>query len=156
MILTISNLRQAFYPKTSVLSSSKTKYSPSYSTSNLSFTPLVISYRDFRHISLTAKICMLFMILVNVIFLNQPIQNILHFNILTDRIFLLLVNLQFYLSMSDRLNFYFKQHKNILIPSFDCFLTCGNFKVTCNININNFGLHLKVFTMLTVYRRNLS
>ena len=53
--------------------------------------------------------------------------------------------------MSDRLSFYFKQHKQLLKPSFDCFLTCSIIKVTCNININNFGLHLKVFTLLTVY-----
>ena len=53
--------------------------------------------------------------------------------------------------MSDRLSFYFKQHKHLFKPSFDCFLTCSITKVTCNININNFGLHLKVFTLLTVY-----
>ena len=53
--------------------------------------------------------------------------------------------------MSDRLSFYFKQHKLLFKPSFDCFLTCSIIKVTCNININNFGLHLKVFTLLTVY-----
>ena len=53
--------------------------------------------------------------------------------------------------MGDRLSFYFKQHKHLFKPSFDCFLTCSIIKVTCNININNFGLHLKVFTLLTVY-----
>ena len=53
--------------------------------------------------------------------------------------------------MSDRLGFYFKQHKHLLKPFFDCFLTCSIIKVTCNININNFGLLLKVFTLLTVY-----
>ena len=59
--------------------------------------------------------------------------------------------LRFYSSMSDRLNFYFKQHNHLLKPSSDCFLTCSILKVTCNININNFGLHLRVFTLLTVY-----
>ena len=53
--------------------------------------------------------------------------------------------------MGDRLSFYFKQHKHLFKPSFDCFLTCSIIKVTCNIDINNFGLHLKVFTLLTVY-----
>ena len=53
--------------------------------------------------------------------------------------------------MSDRLRFYFKQHKHLVKPSFDCFLTCNIIKVTCNINISNFALHLKVFTLLTVY-----
>ena len=52
--------------------------------------------------------------------------------------------------MSDRLSFYFKQHKHLFRPLFYCFLTCI-IKVTCKININNFGLHLKVFKLLTVY-----
>ena len=45
----------------------------------------------------------------------------------------------------------FKQHKHFLKPLFDCFLACSIIKVTCNININNFGLQLKFFTLLTVY-----
>ena len=45
--------------------------------------------------------------------------------------------------MSDRLSFYFKQHKRVCKPSFDCFLTCSIIKVTCNININSFDLLLK-------------
>ena len=53
----------------------------------------------------------------------------------------------FYSSMS----FYFKQNKHLLKSSFDCFLSCSIIKVTCNISVNNFGLHLKVFTLLTVY-----
>ena len=40
----ISNRRQAFYPKTNVLSFSRTKSAPSYSTSNPSVSPLVISH----------------------------------------------------------------------------------------------------------------
>ena len=83
--------------------------------------------------------------------LNQSIQNILVFDILVDLILLLLVYLRFYSSMSDRLNVYFKQHKHVLKPSFHCFLTCNIIKVTCNININNFGLHLKVITLLIVH-----
>ena len=83
--------------------------------------------------------------------LNEPIQNIFVFDILTDLILLLLVCLRFYSSMSDRLNFYFEQHTHLLKPSLDWFLTCGILKVNCNININNFGLHLKVFTLLRVY-----
>ena len=83
--------------------------------------------------------------------LNQSIQNILVFDILVDLILLLLVYLRFYSSMSDRLNIYFKQHKHLLKPSFDWFLTCNIIKVTCNININNFGLHLKVIMLLIVH-----
>ena len=49
------------------------------------------------------------------------------------------------------MSFYFKQNKHLLKSSFDCFLSCSIIKVTCNISVNNFGLHLKVFTMLTVY-----
>ena len=68
-----------------------------------------------------------------------------------DLFLLLLLYLRFYSVMRDRLSFYIKQHKNLFKPSFDCFLTCSIIKLTCNININNFGLHLKVFTLLTVY-----
>ena len=91
------------------------------------------------------------MIVFNVIILNQSKQNILVFNILRDLTLLLLVHLQFYSSMSDRLNFYFKQHKYFLKPPFDCFVTCSILKVTYNIDINNFDFHLKDFTLLTVY-----
>ena len=89
--------------------------------------------------------------LFNVTLVNQSIQKILVFDILMDLILLLLVYLRFYSSMSDRLSFYFNQHKHLLKPLFDCFLTCSIIKVTCSININNFGLHSKVFTVLTVY-----
>ena len=85
--------------------------------------------------------------LFDVTLLNQPIPNILVFDILMDLTLLLLVYLQFYSSMSDRLSFYFKQHKHLLKPFFDCFLTFSIIKVTCNININNFGLNLKVFKL---------
>ena len=105
-----------------------------------------------RQISLSAKFFYVFMFfLFNVILLNPPIQNILVFDILTDLILLFLVHLRFCTSMSGTLNFYFKQHQHLLKPSFDCFWTCSILKVTCNININNFGLHLKVFTLLTAY-----
>ena len=79
------------------------------------------------------------MMLFNVTLLNQLIQNILVFDTLMDLIWLLLVYLRFYSTMSDRLSFYFKQHKHLLKPSFDCFLICSIIKVTCNININNFS-----------------
>ena len=67
-------------------------------------------------------------------------------------ILLLLVYLRFYSDMSESLLvLFFKQHKHIFKSSLDCFLTCSIIKVTCNININNFGLHLIVFTLLSVY-----
>ena len=81
--------------------------------------------------------------LTNAILLKQWIHNILFFDILIDLILLLLVYLRFYSGMSDRLSFYFKQHKRLCKPSFDCFLTCSIIKVTCNININSFDLLLK-------------
>ena len=68
-----------------------------------------------------------------------------------DLILLLLVYLRFYSSMSDRLNFYLKQYKHLLKPWFDCSWTHSIIKVTYNINVNNFGHHLKVFMILTVY-----
>ena len=73
-------------------------------------------------------------------------QNILVFDILMGLILLSLFYLRFHSGMSDRPRFSFKQHKHHFKASFDCFI-----KVTCNININNFGLHLKCFTLLTVY-----
>ena len=54
------------------------------------------------------------MMLFSVTLLNQSIQNISVFDILMDFILLLLVYLQFYSRMSDRLSFYFKQHKHLL------------------------------------------
>ena len=51
--------------------------------------------------------------LVNVTLLNQSIQVILVFDTLMDLFLLLLVYLQFYSSMNDRLSFYFKQHKHL-------------------------------------------
>ena len=51
--------------------------------------------------------------LVNVTLLNQSIQVILVFDILMDLFLLLLVYLQFYSSMNDRVSFYFKQHKHL-------------------------------------------
>ena len=59
----IGNHRQAFYPKTNVFSSCRTKSSPSYSTSNPRFSPLVMSSQSLQHISLSAKFCIFFMML---------------------------------------------------------------------------------------------
>ena len=86
--------------------------------------------------------------LFDVTLLKQSIPNILAFDILMELTLLLLVYLQFYSSMSDRLSFYFKQHKHFLKPFFDCFLTCSIMKVTCIINTNNFGLDLKAFLLI--------
>ena len=90
------------------------------------------------------------MLLFNATLLKKSIQNILVFGILMGLILFLLVYLRFYPGVSDRLSLYFKQYRHLFKPSFDCFLKCSIIKVTCNININNFGLHLKV-TLLTVY-----
>ena len=63
----LSNHRQSFYPKINVLWSSRTKSSLSYSTSN----PRSL---NLRHIALSAKFCIFFMMLFNVILLNQSIK----------------------------------------------------------------------------------
>ena len=91
------------------------------------------------------------MVLFNVTLLNQPAQNILVFDISMHLILFLLVYLRSYSSISDRVSVYFKERKPLLKPSFDCFLACSIIKVTCNINMKNLGLHLRVFTHLTVY-----
>ena len=119
----VSNHRQPFHPKANVFSSSRTKSSPPYLTSNSRFLPIVISPWNLQDISLPPKFCIFFMMLVTVTLLNQPIQVILVFDFLMDLFLLLLVYLQFYSSMSYRLSFYFTQHKQHLKPSFDCFLT---------------------------------
>ena len=49
-----------------VFSSSRTKSSLSYSTSNPRFSQVAISFRKLRHISLSSKFCMILMMLVNV------------------------------------------------------------------------------------------
>ena len=63
---------------------------------------------------------------------------------------LLLLYLQFCFSESNRLDFYFKYHKHLKTLIW-LLLNVQYFKVTCNININRFDLHLKLFTPLTVY-----
>ena len=55
----ISNHRQAFYPKTNALSSSRTKSSPTYSTSNSWFSPFVNSSRN-HNIFLNQRNCVYF------------------------------------------------------------------------------------------------
>ena len=67
------------------------------------------------------------MMLFNVTVLKQSIQNILVFDILIDLILLLLVYLRFYSSISDRLSFYFKQHKHLFKPSYDCFFCISRY-----------------------------
>ena len=114
----------------------------------LTFSLLVILSRNLQHISLSVKFCIFFMMLFNVTSLNQSIQNVLVSDISMDLIFLLLVLLHYYSSMSGRLSFNFKQHKHLLKPLFDCFFTCS---IICNIKINYFSLHLRVFTLLSVY-----
>ena len=47
--------------------------------------------------------------------------------------------------MSDRLSFYFKQHKHLLKPSSDCSLTSSIIKVTCNINVKKIWSSFKSF-----------
>ena len=94
------------------------------------------------------------MMLFNLILLSQLKQNSLLFDVLTNLILLLLVYLVSIISLSsmtERLNFYLKQHTHLLKPLFDCLLSCSITKVTCNIIINNLGHHLKVFMLLTVY-----
>ena len=92
------------------------------------------------------------MMAFNVTLLNQPIQNILAFYILMDLILLLLIYLRIYSSMSDRLSFYFMQHKHLSKPSIDCFLTCSIILVTCNINYKKFWSSFKkIFAIDRLY-----
>ena len=75
---------------TNLLSSFETKSPTSSLTSNLNFSECTFSlseiscYRIYHHVSSSVKFSLFFMILFNAMFLNQPLQNVLIFNILTD------------------------------------------------------------------------
>ena len=94
---------------------------------------------NFQHVSSSIKICLILMTLFNAILLNQPTEYVLVFNILTDIILLFLVYLKFDCNMNGILIHYIKQHNHFLKLSFDCFITCNVFNITCCIDMDSFS-----------------
>ena len=98
------------------------------------------------------------MILFNAMFLHQPLQNVLIFNILTDFTLFLLVCLKFHYKMSGTMAFYIKRHENLLRFIFDSFLKCNVLKFTSSVPMEDFRLNFKVFiliiTCLVFYLQN--
>ena len=83
--------------------------------------------------------------IVNAILLNQLVQNVLVFNILTDFTLFLLICLKFYYKTYRTMTFYIKQHENLL-----WFLTSNVLKITCSIPMEDFSLIFKVFILFTI------
>ena len=81
-------------------------------------------------------------------FLHQPLQNVLIFNILTDFTLFLLVCLKFYYKTSGTMTFYIKYHENLLHFIFDSFLTYNVLKITSSVPMEDFSLKFKVFILI--------
>ena len=83
-----NNIANSHLPLTNLLSSSETKSSTLSLTSNLSFSECTFSLHEiscsriYHHVSSSLKFSLFFMILFNAMFLHQPLQNVLIFNIL--------------------------------------------------------------------------
>ena len=90
------------------------------------------------------------MILFNAILLNQPKRYILVFNILMYTILFFLVYLKFCSKMSSTLIHYIKQHNHFLKLSFDCFITCDVFNVTCCIDMDSFSDTSKAVILVAI------
>ena len=127
-----------------------THNSISIPTSNLWFSECIFSLpkiscpRIYHHASSSLKFSLFFMILFNAMFLHQPLQNVLIFNILTDFTLFLLVCLKFYYKTSGTMS-YIKHHENVLQFIFDSFLTYNVLKITRSVPTEDFSLNFKVF-----------
>ena len=149
-----NNIANSHLPLTNLLPSSETKSSTLSLTSNLCFSECTFSLpeiscpRIYHHVSSSLKFSLFFTILFNAMFLHQPLQNVLIFNILTDFTLFLLVCLKFYYITSGTMTFYIKHHENLLHFIFDSFLTCNVLKITCSVPIEDFSLNFKVFILV--------
>ena len=158
-----NNIANPHLPLTSLLPSSETKSILSL-TSDLCFSECTFSLpetscpRIYHHVFLSLKFSLFFMVLFNAMFLHQPLQNVLIFNILTDFTLFLLVCLKFYYKTSGTMTFYIKHHENLLRFIFDSFLKCNVLKFTSSIPMEDFRLNFKVFiiiiTCLVFYLQN--
>ena len=83
-------------------------------------------------------------------FLHQPLQNGLIFNILTDFTLFFYVCLKFNYKTCDTMTFYIKLHENLLRFVFDLFLTCNVLKITSSVPMEDFSLNFNVFVVIMV------
>ena len=147
-----NNIANSHLPLTNLLLSSETKSSTLSLTSNLYFSECTFSLtkiscpRICHHVSSSLKFSLFFLILFNPMFLHQPLQNVLMFNILTDFTLFLLVCLKFYYKTSGTMEFYIKHHENLLRFIFDSFLTCnGGFQP----KLQGFYSYYNLFSLLS-------
>ena len=116
-----NNIASSHLPFTNPLPSSETKSSTLSLTSNLCFSECTFSLPEIscpricHHVSSSLKFSLFFTILFNAMFLHQPLQNVLIFNILTDFTLFLLVCLKFYYKTSGTMIFYIKYHETSYI-----------------------------------------
>ena len=149
-----NHIANSHLPLTNLLPSSETKSSTLSLTSNLCFSECTFSLpeiscpRIYHHVSSSLKFSLFFMILFNAMFLHQPLQNVLIFNILTDFTLFLLVCLKFYYKTSGTMTFYIKHHENLLHFIFDSFLTRNILKITSSVPMEDFSLNFKVFILI--------
>ena len=149
-----NNIANSHLPLTNLLPSSETKSSVLSLTSNLCFSECTFSLSKIScpriyHVSSSLKFSLFFMILFNVMFLHQPLQNVLIFYILTNFTLFLLVCLKFHYKTSGTMTFYIKHHENLLHFIFDSFLTCSVLKITSSVPMEDFSLNFKVFIIIT-------
>ena len=116
-----------------------------------SFPPGTSSPPNFQHAFSSIKICLFLVTLFCAMLLNQPTQDILVFNILMDIILFFLVYLKFCSNMSGTLIHYIKQYNNFLELSFDCFITCNVFNITCCIDMDSFSATSKATILVAIY-----
>ena len=88
------------------------------------------------------------MILFNAMILDQPLQNVLIFNILRYFTLILLVCLKFYYKTCGTMTFYIK-HQEKLLFLFDSLLTYNILKIASSIPMEDFGLNFKLFILIT-------
>ena len=115
-----NNIASSHLPLTNPLPSSETKSSTLSLTSNLCFSECTFSLPKIScpwiyRVSSWLKFSLFFMILFNAMFLHEPSQNVLIFNILTDFTLFLLVCLKFYYKTSGTMIFYIKYHETSYI-----------------------------------------
>ena len=100
-----NNIANSHLPLTNLVPSSETKSSTISLTLNLCFSEHFFSLPEisclwiYHHVFSSLKFCLFFMISVNAMFLHQPLQNVLIFDILTDFTLFFLVCLKFYYKM---------------------------------------------------------
>ena len=98
-----------------------------------------------------SEVFFVFVILFDAMFLHEPLQNVLIFNILTNFTLLLLVCLKFYYKTCGTMTSCFKHHENLLCFLLSSFLTYNVLKITSSISMEDFNLNFKVFILITTY-----